>query len=98
MQSHEISCPAEAPCEISDPAVQVLWQRGRETNREPEYEFGGIKKTLVIDPSHPSDSGEYYCATADDVAQLIVTNQGDFIIHSFVCTFLFSNIFCASQL
>ncbi|GLD61489.1 obscurin-like protein 1 isoform X8, partial [Lates japonicus] len=76
-QALEATCPSEPTCETSDPAVQVSWQRDTEhdSNREPDFEMGGIKKTLVIEPTHPSNSGAYYCATADDVAQLIVKNQ-----------------------
>ncbi|XP_042281914.1 obscurin-like protein 1 isoform X1 [Thunnus maccoyii] len=76
-QSLEATCPTEPTSEISDTAVQVSWQRDKEhnCNREPDFEMEGIKKTLVIEPTHPSNSGAYYCATADDVAQLIVKNQ-----------------------
>ncbi|XP_008299429.1 obscurin isoform X7 [Stegastes partitus] len=76
-QSLEATCATEAPCETSDPAFQVSWQKDTEpdSDREPDFEMGGIKKTLVIEPTHPSNSGAYYCATADDVAQLIVKNQ-----------------------
>ncbi|KAM8749671.1 obscurin isoform 9-T10 [Acanthopagrus schlegelii] len=76
-QSLEATCPTEPTCETSDPAFQVSWQRDKEhdSNIEPDIEMGGIKKTLVIEPTHPSNSGAYYCATADDVAQLIVMNQ-----------------------
>ncbi|XP_035860405.1 obscurin isoform X5 [Sander lucioperca] len=76
-QSLEATCPTEPTCETSDPAFQVSWQRDKEhdSNKEPAFEMGGIKKTLVIEPTHPSNSGAYYCATADDVAQLIVNNQ-----------------------
>ncbi|XP_044072900.1 obscurin-like protein 1 isoform X9 [Siniperca chuatsi] len=77
MQSLEATCPTEPTCETSEPAFQVSWQGDKEhdSNREPDFEMGGIKKTLVIEPTHPSNSGAYYCATADDVAQLIVKNQ-----------------------
>ncbi|XP_044222762.1 obscurin-like protein 1 isoform X12 [Thunnus albacares] len=76
-QSLEATCPTEPTSEISDTAVQVSWQRDKEhnCNREPDFEMERIKKTLVIEPTHPSNSGAYYCATADDVAQLIVKNQ-----------------------
>ncbi|XP_028446800.1 obscurin-like protein 1 isoform X7 [Perca flavescens] len=76
-QSLEATCPTEPTCETSDPAFQVSWQRDKEhdSNKDPDFEMGGIKKTLVIEPTHPSNSGAYYCATADDVAQLIVNNQ-----------------------
>ncbi|XP_039883564.1 obscurin-like protein 1 isoform X10 [Simochromis diagramma] len=71
--------PAEPPCESSDPAFQVSKQRDTEPDtqpdREPEFENGSIKNTLVIEPTHPANSGAYYCATADDVAKLIVKNQ-----------------------
>lgn len=79
MQSLEATCPTEPASETSDPAFQVSWQKDTETysNREADFEMEGIKETLVIEPTHPSKSGAYYCATADDVAQLIVKNQGD---------------------
>lgn len=88
-QSLEATCPTEPTCETSDPAFQVSWQRDKEhdSNSEPDIEMGGIKKTLVIEPTHPSNSGAYYCATADDVAQLIVKNQGDIF---WKCIFCFS--------
>lgn len=70
--------PAEPPCESSDPAFQVSKQRDTEPDREPDFENGSIKNTLVIEPTHPANSGAYYCATADDVAKLIVKNQGDY--------------------
>ncbi|KAM6935045.1 obscurin-like protein 1 isoform 2-T2 [Xenentodon cancila] len=77
MQSLEATCPTEPASETSDPAFQVSWQRDTETysNRKADIQMEGIKETLVIEPSHPSNSGAYYCATADDVAQLIVKNQ-----------------------
>ncbi|XP_049449257.1 obscurin-like protein 1 isoform X13 [Epinephelus fuscoguttatus] len=76
-QSLDATCPTEPTCETSDPAFQVSWQEDKEhdSNKEPDFEMEGIKKTLVIEPTHPSNSGAYYCATADDVAQLIVNNQ-----------------------
>lgn len=79
-QSLEATCPTEPTCETSDPAFQVSLQRDQEQDciKEPDFEMEGIKRTLVIEPTHPSNSGTYYCATADDVAQLIVNNQGDF--------------------
>lgn len=86
-QSLEAACLTEPTCETSDPVIQESWQRGKEcdSNREPDFEMGGIKKNLVIQPTHPSNSGSYYCATADDVAQLIVKNQGDFFCKSVFC-------------
>ncbi|XP_026151995.1 obscurin isoform X3 [Mastacembelus armatus] len=76
-QSFEATCPTEPICEISDPVVQVSQQRDEEhdCNRQPDFEMGDIKKTLVIEPTHLTKSGAYYCATAADVAQLIVKNQ-----------------------
>ncbi|XP_047193057.1 uncharacterized protein LOC118320565 isoform X3 [Scophthalmus maximus] len=73
-QSLETTCPTEPTCGTLDPAVQVSWQRDKEhdSNTEPDFEMGTIKKTLVIEPTHP---GTYYCATADDVAQLIENPQ-----------------------
>lgn len=79
-QSLEATCHVELPCEISDPADQVLWQKDEEQvpKSEADFEMGGFKKTLVIEPTHPSNSGAYYCATVEDVAQLFLQNQGDF--------------------
>ncbi|KAK5921290.1 hypothetical protein CgunFtcFv8_025006 [Champsocephalus gunnari] len=76
-QSLEATSPSEPTCETSETAFLESWQRDKEhdSNNEPDLEMGGIKKTLVIEPTHPSNSGTYYCATADDVAQLIVNNQ-----------------------
>ncbi|XP_055361312.1 obscurin-like protein 1 isoform X3 [Betta splendens] len=76
-QSLEAPCLLEPACETLDPVVQVSWQRDKEHNshREAEFEMGGIEKNLVIEPTHRSNSGAYYCATADDVAQLIVKHQ-----------------------
>ncbi|KAM3607080.1 uncharacterized protein V6R79_001471 [Siganus canaliculatus] len=76
-QSLEATCPPEPSCQSSDPAFQVSWQRREEhgSNREPDFEMGSIEKNLAIEPTHPSNSGAYYCATADDVAQLIVKHQ-----------------------
>ncbi|XP_032368891.1 obscurin-like protein 1 isoform X7 [Etheostoma spectabile] len=71
--SLEATCPTEPTCETSDPDFQV--DKEHDSNKEPDSEMGGIKKTLVIEPTHPSNSGAYYCATVDDVAQLIVNNQ-----------------------
>ncbi|CAJ1078775.1 obscurin-like protein 1 isoform X6 [Xyrichtys novacula] len=76
-QSLEVSCSTEPTCESPEPALQVSQQRDTEqdSNREPDFEMEGIKKTLVIEPTQRSNSGTYYCATADDVAQLIVKKQ-----------------------
>ncbi|XP_034429709.1 obscurin-like protein 1 isoform X15 [Hippoglossus hippoglossus] len=76
-QSLEATCPTEPACEPSGPAAQVSWQRDteRDSNTQPDFETEAVQKTLVIEPTHPSNSGAYYCATADDVAQLIVENQ-----------------------
>ncbi|XP_062258668.1 obscurin-like protein 1 isoform X4 [Platichthys flesus] len=75
-QSLEAACPTEPACEPSGPAAQVSWQRDtqRDSNTQPDFETEAVQKTLVIEPTHPSKSGTYYCATAD-VAQLIVENQ-----------------------
>lgn len=80
-QSVEASCPSEPAEKTSDPAFEVSQQRESESdsNRELDLEPGDIKETLVIEPAHPSNSGAYYCATADDVAKLLVKNQGDFL-------------------
>ncbi|KAL6101271.1 obsl1 [Pungitius sinensis] len=74
-QSLEATCPPEPTYDASDPALQVLLQRKHASDKEPNLERGGIKKTLVIEPTHPSNSGAYYCATTDDVAKLVVNNQ-----------------------
>ncbi|XP_062312296.1 obscurin-like protein 1 isoform X8 [Osmerus eperlanus] len=77
-QSLEATCPIELPCEISDPVPQGSLQKDEAQNHsetEPGFDLGGIKRALVIEPAHPSNSGAYYCATADDVAKLIVQNQ-----------------------
>ncbi|XP_017285852.1 obscurin-like protein 1 isoform X3 [Kryptolebias marmoratus] len=77
MQSLEATCPSEPAGETSDTAFKVSQQRESEScsNRELDLEMGDIKETLVIEPTHPSNSGAYYCATADDVAKLFVKNQ-----------------------
>lgn len=77
--SIEATSSAEPTREASGPALQMLWHRDQEhdSNKEADFELGGIKKTLVTESTHPSNSGPYYSATADDVAQL-VKNQGDF--------------------
>ncbi|KAM9710753.1 obscurin isoform 9-T9 [Menidia menidia] len=77
MQPLEANKPTEPPCETSGRDSQVSCQMDTDSymNREPDFEMGSIKKTLVIEPTHPSNSGAYYCATADDVVQLIVQNQ-----------------------
>ncbi|XP_043988664.1 obscurin-like protein 1 [Gambusia affinis] len=69
--------PIEPVGESSDPASQVSWPRDSQSHssRQFGFEMGNIKETLVIEPTHPSNSGAYYCATADDVAKLIVVNQ-----------------------
>ena len=69
----------ELPGQWSDSAVQEFGQQDEEQDvtSQPGFEMGGFEKTLVIEPTHPSNSGAYYCATADDVAQLIVQNEGD---------------------
>lgn len=80
LQALEATCPTEPVCESSDPASQVSWQRDSEffSSKKIDFEMEDIEDTLVIEPIHPSNSGSYYCATADDVAKLIVENQGDF--------------------
>ncbi|XP_023192521.1 obscurin-like isoform X2 [Xiphophorus maculatus] len=77
LQTLEATRPIEPVGESSDPAGQVSWPRDSQTysSRQFGFEMGNIKETLVIEPTHPSNSGAYYCATADDVAKLIVVNQ-----------------------
>lgn len=88
-RSLEATSATEPTHEGADPALQVSQQTDQEvgTRTDPELELGCIRKDLVIEPTHPSNSGIYYCATADDVAQLIVKNQGDIFIRLF--SFLF---------
>jgi len=88
----EGTCPMALPGQRSDSAAQVFGHqdKGQELISQPGYEMGGFEKTLVIEPTHPSNSGAYYCATADDVAHLIVQNEGDcFVSVLFVSLFLF---------
>ncbi|XP_027878725.1 obscurin-like protein 1 isoform X6 [Xiphophorus couchianus] len=77
LQTLEATRPIEPVGESSDPAGQVSWPRDSQTysSRQFGFEMGDIKETLVIEPTHPSNTGAYYCATADDVAKLIVVNQ-----------------------
>lgn len=84
-RSREATSATEPTHESADPALQVSQQTDQEigSSRDPEFELGCIRKDLVIEPTHPSNSGIYYCATADDVAQLIVKNQGDIFIRLF---------------
>lgn len=79
MQSLEATSSTVPTSGTSDPALQWSWHRDQEynSNREPDFEMRGIKKTLIIEPSHSPNTGTYYCATADDVAQLVVKDQGD---------------------
>lgn len=89
-RSLEATSETEPTYESADPALQVSQQTDQEvgTSREPEFELGCIKTDLVIQPTRPSNSGIYYCATADDVAQLIVKNQGDTFIRLFFIALL----------
>ncbi|XP_051937930.1 obscurin-like protein 1 isoform X2 [Hippocampus zosterae] len=82
-QSLEDACSLEQPRQISDTGIygprqaEASLQKAKATVSTSEQEFvmEAIKKTLVIGPSHPSNSGAYYCATADDVAPLVVKTQ-----------------------
>ncbi|XP_077393709.1 obscurin-like protein 1 [Festucalex cinctus] len=82
-QPLEAPCSFEPPRQISDPEnhcpgqADGSLQKDEATVSNSEQDFGmeDIKKTLVIEPSHPSNSGEYYCATADDVAPLVAKTQ-----------------------
>ncbi|XP_054908729.1 obscurin-like protein 1 isoform X2 [Poeciliopsis prolifica] len=76
LQALEATRPIEPVDESSDPASQVSWPRDSQSysSRQFGFEMGDIKESLVIEPTHPSNSGAYYCATADDVAKLIVVN------------------------
>ncbi|XP_061698489.1 obscurin-like protein 1 [Syngnathoides biaculeatus] len=79
----------EAPCsfkptrQISDPEshclrkAEVSLQKVKATVSNTEQDVGieDIKKTLVIEPRNPSNAGAYYCATADDLAPLVVNTQ-----------------------
>lgn len=75
----EATSSAEPTTEASDPAFQLSWHRDEEhdSNKEADFELGGIEKTLVTEPTQPSNSGPYYNATTDVVTQLI-KNEGDF--------------------
>ncbi|XP_029519202.1 obscurin isoform X6 [Oncorhynchus nerka] len=76
-QPFQATCPIELPCEISDPIAQVSRQKDKVEliSDTGPFEMGGIRRNLVVEPAHPSNSGAYYCATAEDVAPLIVQNQ-----------------------
>nr|XP_057937506.1 obscurin-like protein 1 isoform X4 [Doryrhamphus excisus] len=76
-QALEAPCPTRPACKISNPAAQVSLQKAKAAhlNLDQDFQMETIKKTLVIEPTHPSNSGAYYCATADDVAALVVNNQ-----------------------
>lgn len=85
MQSFNATSSTESSNETSAPAFQVSRQmdQGHDLYRAPNWEMETDKKNLVIEPTHPSNSGAYYCATTDVVAQLILKNQGDlFCKHS----------------
>lgn len=103
-QSLEETSSTEPTCEQSDPAIQVAWQtdQNHNSNTQPDFDMGGIKKTLVIKLTHPSNTGEYYCATADDVAQLIVENQGDIFCEHFstnsLCSFSLLLLQCRANI
>lgn len=99
LQTLTATRPIEPVGESSDPASQVSWPRDSQSHssRQFGFEMGNIKETLVIEPTHPSNSGAYYCATADDVAKLIVVNQGDFSHLQMLYTCIYSsNSLCAS--
>nr|XP_054602438.1 obscurin-like protein 1 isoform X7 [Nothobranchius furzeri] len=68
---------SEPASETSDPVFQASQPKESEScsSKEFDFEMEDINKTLVVEPTHPSNSGAYYCATADDVAKLIVENQ-----------------------
>ncbi|XP_049584751.1 obscurin isoform X5 [Syngnathus scovelli] len=76
-------CPLEPWRQISDPESHCPHQaegsqeKAEATGSNSQHEFvtEDIKKTLVIEPSHLSNSGTYYCATADDVAPLVANTQ-----------------------
>lgn len=86
-QTLEETCPKKTVGESLDPASQVSWQRDSESYSSMKYDFemGDIKEALVVEPAHPSNSGAYYCTTANDVTKLLVDNQGDFF-------FLYANV------
>ncbi|XP_059895398.1 obscurin-like protein 1 isoform X10 [Gadus macrocephalus] len=73
----EVTCPLELQGQWSDSAVPVLGPQDEEQDQtsQPGFETGGFEQTLVIEPTHSSKSGAYYCATEDDVAKLIVQNE-----------------------
>ncbi|XP_015242826.1 PREDICTED: obscurin-like protein 1 isoform X11 [Cyprinodon variegatus] len=76
-QTLEETCPKKTVGESLDPASQVSWQRDSESYSSMKYDFemGDIKEALVVEPAHPSNSGAYYCTTANDVTKLLVDNQ-----------------------
>ncbi|XP_038138825.1 obscurin-like protein 1 isoform X3 [Cyprinodon tularosa] len=76
-QTLEETCPKKTVGESLDPASQVSWQRDSESYSSMKYDFemGDIREALVVEPAHPSNSGAYYCTTANDVTKLLVDNQ-----------------------
>lgn len=84
--SAEAISSAEPTRDTSDPALHLSWHRDQEHNsdKEADFESGDIKKTLVTEPTHPSNTGPCYSATTDDVGQL-VSNQGDSFLHFVLC-------------
>lgn len=69
-RSLQATLATEATCERADAALRVPQQKRQEvgTSRDPQYELGCISSSLAIEP------------TADDVAQLVVKNQGDIFL------------------
>lgn len=94
-RSVEATFSAESTMDTSHHALQLSWQGNEEhdSNKEADFELGCIEKALVTEPTHPTNSGPYYSAMADDVAQL-VRHQGDFFflhfdLHNQTCLFGF---------
>ncbi|XP_061648759.1 obscurin-like protein 1 isoform X6 [Phyllopteryx taeniolatus] len=83
MQSLEAPWSFEPTRQTSDPeshcprqaVVSLQKVKAAVSNSEQDVGIEDIKKTLVIEPRNPSNSGAYYCATADDVAPLVVNTQ-----------------------
>ncbi|XP_053734187.1 obscurin-like protein 1 isoform X1 [Synchiropus splendidus] len=72
--SLESTTSSEPSPRVSDSPINVSWE-GDSPVRDFDLEHEANKKTLVVEPTHPSTAKEYYCATADDVTQLTVKNE-----------------------
>lgn len=80
----ETTCATEPSRETLDAVDPMSWQRDNEHDsiREIDYDVGDLENDLVVEPTHLSNTGAYYCATADDVAELIEqSDQGDCFVY-----------------